>query len=110
MSMFELADGPRPVNGGSCRMQTVQLFPSTAAVNGTRPGVSGATAGQTTWLFTEDSYWWVPSLSYFAISGHFVRAATGLALPATTSLGYCDNWVATMFQQIQYQLNSQTVA
>jgi hypothetical protein len=109
MSMFELADGPRPVNGGTHRMQTVQLFPATAAINGTRPGVSGATTGQTTWLFTEDTYWWVPSLSYFTIRGHFVRAATGLALPATTGLGYVDNWPAVLFQQIQYQLNSQTV-
>lgn len=107
--MFELADGPRPVNGGTQRMQTVQLFPATAAISGTRPGVSGATTGQTSWLFTEDTYWWVPSQSYFTITGHFARAGTGLALPATASLAYCDNWVATLFQQIQYQLNSQTV-
>lgn len=107
--MFELADGPRPTNGGTQRMQTVQLFPATAAISGTRPGVSGATTGQTTWMFTEDTYWWVPALSYFTIAGHFVDSTTGFALPATTSLGYCDNWTSTLFQQIGYSLNSQTV-
>ena len=109
MASFELADGPRQVNGGCSRVLTQQLYPQTSAISGTRPGVSGASTGLTTFQWSDDVNWWVPSLSYFNVRGHFLNFDGSTGLLYTGSLGYCDNWVPTWFSQIQYLLNSQTV-
>ena len=109
MSSFDLSDGPRQVNGGCSRVLTQQLYPQTSAISGTRPGVSGASTGLTTFQWSDDVNWWVPSLSYFNVRGHFVDFSGTIGLAYQGGLAYCDNWVPTWFSQIQYLLNSQTV-
>lgn len=108
MSAFDLADGPRSIQGGARSYDIRQLFPQTAAISGTRPGVSGATTGQTTFQFNQDSRWWVPSLSYFNIRGHFTDTS-GNALSRTSGIAYVDNWPAALFSQIQGFCNSQSL-
>jgi hypothetical protein len=97
MASFELADGPRQVNGGCSRVLTQQLYPQTSAISGSRPGVSGASTGLTTFQWSDDVNWWVPSLSYFNVRGHFVDFSGTIGLAYQGSLGYCDNWVPTWF-------------
>lgn len=109
MSAFELADGPRALNGGAVKYDIRQLFPQTAAVSGTRPGVSGATTGQTTFQWNDDNLWWIPSMSYFDIRGHFTDTS-GNALGRGPALAIADNWVPCLFSQIQAFCNSQTVS
>lgn len=108
MSAFELADGPRSINGGAVRYDIRQLYPQTAAIANARPGVNGAATGQTTFQWNDDSLWWVPSLSYFNIRGHFTDTS-GNALTKSSGIAYCDNWVSAMFSQIQVFCNSQSL-
>jgi hypothetical protein len=108
MSAFEIPEVPRSINGGAIRYDMRQLFPTTAAISGTRPGVSGATTGITTFLWNDSNLYWVPALSYFNLRGHFLDGS-GHALDRTSGISYADNWPATLFQQIQIFMNSQSV-
>lgn len=111
MASFDLPDGPRSINGGACRYNIVQMLPRTAAVSGTRPGVTGATQGLMTFQWDEDILWWVPSLSYFEIRAHMVNPNSGspIALARTAGIAYVDCWPAALFSQIQYYVNNGSV-
>lgn len=115
MSCFELAQQPRGINGGSCKYDVRQIYPQTAAIgNSARPGVSGAAVGTTSFVFNHDNLWWIPSLSYFQISGKFVHPSTAALTVAASptydlAFAYCDGWCNCLFSQIQYQLNASTV-
>lgn len=108
MSAFELADGPRSINGGAVRYDIRQLFPQSSSVSGVRPGVAGAATGITTFQWNDDSLWWIPALSYFNIRGHFTDTS-GNALARNSGIAYADNWPSTFFSQMQLFLNSQSV-
>lgn len=106
--LFDLADQPRDINGGADSLTYTQMFPQTSAIGGTRPGVSGASTGVTTFQHQDSSRWWVPSQSYYVIRGHFLDGA-GNALARDSGISYCDNWVSALFSQIQYFVDSKSV-
>jgi len=105
MSSFEIPQDPRSLNGGAIHYDMRQMLPTTSFVSNSRPGVSGAATGITTFQWDDPALYWVPALSYFDIRGHFLDGS-GNALARSSYLGYADNWVSTMFQQIQVFLNS----
>lgn len=108
MSQFNIPDEPRSLNGGAVKYDMRQMLPTTAFISNSRPGVSGSAQGITTFAWDDPALYWVPSLSYFTVRGHFLDGA-GNALARNSLLGYCDNWVSTLFQQIQIFLNSNSL-
>ena len=109
MAAFEIPEGPRSINGGACRYNIVQMLPRTAAVSGTRPGISGATQGLMTFDWNEDILWWLPSMSYFEIRAHMAVPTTLVSLARTAGIAYVDCWPAALFSQIQYYVNGGSV-
>jgi hypothetical protein len=110
MAAFDIPAEFRDKFGGAVKFDVRQLYPQTAAVSGVRPGVSGAASGQTTFQWQDGTLWWVPALSYFVIRGHFLDGSgNALARPPTGQLGYADNWPSTLFQQVQFFIDSQSL-
>jgi hypothetical protein len=109
-SVFELPQQFRLVNGGAQKYDIRQQFPLTSAISGQRPGVTGPAVGLTTFQWQDSNDWWIPSLSYFVLRGHFLDGSgNALARPPTGVIGYADNWPALLWSQIQMFCNSQTV-
>jgi len=110
MSAFELPEEPRLLNSGAVKFDIRQMLPRTSAISGTRPGVSGATQGITTFDWTDEQLHWIPALSYFTLRGHFLDGSgNALARPPTGTIAVVDNWCAVLFQQIQLFMNSTSV-
>ena len=108
MASFELADGPRQQNGGAVRIDTRQIYPQTSAISGQRVGVAAPCTGLTQFNFTDDALWWVPSLSYFSLRGHFLDGS-GNSLSRASGISYVDDWPSVLFSQISCLVNSQTI-
>jgi hypothetical protein len=106
--VYDIPDQLRAINCGSVKYDIRQQFPVTAAVGGTRPGVSGATTGITTFQWKDDVLHWIPALSYFVVRGHFLDGS-GNALARTSFVSYADNWCSTLFSQIQVFLDSSSL-
>lgn len=98
------------LNSGSIRYDCRQMLPVTSAVSGSRPGVNGNSVGITTFQWTDEQLFWIPSLSYFVARCHLLDGSgNALARPPAGAIAIADNWVACMFSQIQFFLNSTSV-
>lgn len=116
MSLFEIQEQPRSINGGAVRYDIRQLYPVSAAITNARPGVNGAATGITTFQWNDDVNYWIPAASYFTIRGHFLDGSgNALARPplgpasTATPVAYVDNWPSVLFQQIQAFCNSSSL-
>lgn len=111
-SMFDLKDFLESINNGVSRLNVSQLYPISGNVSNTYVG-QGAASGLTSFQFQDAVDWWCPSQSYFLLRLTFTRSGTTIVnttadLPLDAILvTYCDNFVCTLFAQIQSMINSQ---
>lgn len=112
---FDMSDALDSINNGVSRLNIDQLFPINGNVaNDTAVG-TGSASGTTTFQFNETTNWWCPSQSYFFMRLKFTYNNTVIDnLPALGTpdaagklITYCDNFICTLFTQIQSQINSQ---
>lgn len=103
MSVFDLSDELESINGGASRYDMAQIYPITGAIqDGTVIGTSGA-AGLCTFQF-QDSLWWSPCQSYFHMRLTFTEGGT--AGINNKPVAYADNFIMTLFTQLQTYINS----
>ncbi len=110
MAAFDLPQEYRDIFGGAAKLDIRQMPPTSPTVTGSRPG-QGAASGFTTFQWQESQLWWVPSLSYFLLKGHFLAAngTDSLPRPPTGQLGYCDNWPSTLMSQVELTVDSNSL-
>lgn len=109
-SNFDMSDALESINNGISRFNKSQIFPISGNVTGTVG--TGTASGSTIFQFNETSEWWLPSQSYFHMKLTFTGAGSTInnaQYPGTANalVTYCDNFICTLFTQIQSQINSQ---
>lgn len=104
MSVFELSETLESINGGAARYDMQQLYPISGNIAANTVVGQGQASGLTTFQFQSgSSNWWSPCNSYFSLILKFVE---GGAVP-TDAIAYADNFVCTLFSQLQSYINSQ---
>lgn len=120
-SAFDMPELLESINKGVNRWTTDQMFPISGNVSNSAVG-SGSASGTTTFQFQDNVSWWSPSQSYFNLRLSFTGNNTkilnnqniltstgGTALANPDWVTYADNFVCTLFTQIQSFINSQPV-
>lgn len=122
-SAFDMPELLESLNKGVNRWNTDQMFPISGNMNGNAVG-SGNASGTTTFQFQDNVSWWSPKQSYFNLRLKFtvgngglignnqnILTSTGVTVPLANPdyVTYCDNFVCTLFTQIQSFINSQSV-
>lgn len=115
-SSFNMSDMLESINNGVSRFNMSQLYPLSGNVSSAAVG-SGSASGLSVFQFQDAVDWWCPSQSYFHMQLKFRTGAstvidnTVTPAHATPTAGdfvtYCDNFVCTLFSQINSQINSQ---
>jgi len=106
-TLFSLDDQLSSINHGANRMDVTQIYPISGNV--TNSYVGQGNAKQTIFTFTESANWWCPESSYFNLQlqfGQFSGTTFG-AIPAAALVAYVDNFVCTLFSQIQTLIGPQ---
>jgi hypothetical protein len=85
-------------------MDRTQIYPISGNVSNSYVGQDNAK--MTIFTFSESANWWCPEDSYFSMQLQFVKIGTG-KIPAEDLVTYCDNFVSTLFSQIQTLVGSQ---
>jgi len=102
-NVFELPEQLESINFGVNRYDMVQMYPTTGAINGATVG-TGAASGLSTFQWQDSVNWWSPNQSYFHMQLTFINNAV-TPIP-TRPLTYCDNFIMTLFTQIQSYIDS----
>lgn len=105
MSAFDLSDSLIDINQGSESFKVMQMYPSSGNVTNSVVG-SGSASGITTFLWQDSANWWLPEQSYFHLRLQFSYAGAFGTNRSTNPYAYVDNFVHTLFTQIQSQINS----
>lgn len=102
-SVFNMSDVLESINGGVDRYDLQQLYPISGNINNSVVGVNQA-SGLTTFQWQDSANWWSPCQSYFDI---ILQFETMNRAPQTGDLlAYADNFICTLFTQLQSYINS----
>jgi hypothetical protein len=109
-TIFKLDDQLASINHGANRMDVTQIYPISGNV--TNSLVGQGNAKQTIFTFSENANWWCPDQSYFNLQLQFVKynsstPSAPVTIASTDLVTYCDNFVCTLFSQIQTLIGSQ---
>lgn len=110
-SAFNMSEVLESINSGVDRYDMQQIYPISGNIDTAIVG-QGKASGLTTFQWQDSANWWSPYQSYFSLIVQFKKSGTAGALsgPSATSSGdlvtYCDNFVPTLFSQIQTYINS----
>ncbi len=102
-SVFDMSEMLESINGGVDRYDMAQVYPISGNINGSVVG-QGQAQGLTVFQWQDSVNWWSPAQSYFSLILTFRSKA---AVPTAASLvTYADNFVCTLFSQLQSYINS----
>lgn len=103
MSVFDLSETLESINGGAARYDMQQLYPISGNIAQNTVVGQGQASGLTTFQFQSgSSNWWSPCNSYFSLILTFKEAG----VTPTDAIAYADNFVCTLFSQLQSYVNS----
>ncbi len=110
MAAFHLDQEFESINGGAARYDVSQMYPVSGNIASADVG-TGAASGLTTFQWQDSTGWWSPQNSYFLLQLQFTAGGTNgipgsLGTSPTNNVTYCDNFVHTLFTQIQSQIDS----
>lgn len=104
-SVFDMSEMLESINGGVDRYDMQQVYPISGNVNMQTVG-QGNASGLSIFQWQDGVNWWSPCQSYFNIIIQFSKAGVDGALPDADLVTYCDNFIMTLFTQIQTYINS----